>query len=160
MASKGWFNLEAAGGVIPETQFFEGDSAFAFLGLTRQQRLYGFGGCLAIGFVLSLLGSVTLFIGSLGSFAVLYGIGTIISLVGTGFLLGFGSQIKSMFKPVRVVATIILLASIAMIFVSAFVIKNDIICIVFVIVEYLAYTWYTLSYIPYARAGVLKLIGM
>ena len=31
---------------------------------------------------------------------------------------------------------------------------------VFVIIEYLAYTWYTLSYIPYARAAVLKLFGM
>ncbi|KAF7984991.1 hypothetical protein HWV62_9964 [Athelia sp. TMB] len=153
MASKGWFNLETAGGAIPETQFFEGDSAFKFLGLTRTQRLYGFVGCLAIGFVMSILGSVLLFIGSLGSFAVLYGIGTIISLIGTGFLLG-------MFKPVRVVASVVFLASIAMIFVSAFVIKNDVICIVFVIVEYLAYTWYTLSYIPYARTAVLKVFGM
>ena len=31
---------------------------------------------------------------------------------------------------------------------------------VFVIIEYLAYTWYTLSYIPYARAAVLKVFGM
>ena len=44
MASKGWFNLESAAGTIPETQFFEGESAFKFLGLTRMQRLYGFGG--------------------------------------------------------------------------------------------------------------------
>lgn len=43
-SSKGWFNLESAAGTIPETQFFEGDSAFKFLGLTRMQRLYGFGG--------------------------------------------------------------------------------------------------------------------
>ena len=42
MSSKGWFNLEAVGGTIPETQFFEGDSAFSALGLTRMQRLYGF----------------------------------------------------------------------------------------------------------------------
>jgi hypothetical protein len=27
---------------MPETQFFEGDSAFSSLGLTRTQRLYGF----------------------------------------------------------------------------------------------------------------------
>ncbi|KAG5342199.1 hypothetical protein C0989_004511 [Termitomyces sp. Mn162] len=46
MANKGWFNLEAAGGAIPETAFFEGDSAFHFLGLSRTQRLYGFIGCL------------------------------------------------------------------------------------------------------------------
>lgn len=50
-SSKGWFNLEAAGGVIPDTQFFEGDSAFSFLGLTRTQRLYGF-----IGWCVSCMG--------------------------------------------------------------------------------------------------------
>ena len=42
MSSEGWSNLEAVGGTIPETQFFEGDSAFSSLGLTRTQRLYGF----------------------------------------------------------------------------------------------------------------------
>jgi hypothetical protein len=155
-----WFNLEAANGVIPETQFFEGDSAFKFLGLTRTQRLYGFGGCLAIGFILSVLGSSLLFLGQIGSFAVLYAMGTIISLVGTGFLIGFYSQLKLMFKPVRVVATIVFLASIGLVFVGAFVLKNEVLCIIFVLVEYLAYTWYTLSYIPYARTAVLKVIGM
>ncbi|KAI8998767.1 hypothetical protein BD414DRAFT_476036 [Trametes punicea] len=183
--SKGWFNLEAAGGVIPDTQFFEGDSAFSFLGLTRTQRLYGFIGCLAAGFVLSLLGSIFLFLGSLTSFAFLYAIGTIISLIGTGFLIGFFKQLKLMFKPVRVVATIVFLGSIGLIFVGAFVIGSDvrlpppiphlihplyvtltprndiqILCIIFVIIEYLAYTWYTLSYIPYARTAVLKVFGM
>lgn len=39
MPSKGWLNLESA---VPDTQFFEGDSAFRFLALTRTQRLYGF----------------------------------------------------------------------------------------------------------------------
>ncbi|KAI0797858.1 Got1/Sft2-like family-domain-containing protein [Abortiporus biennis] len=160
-ASKGWFNLETAAGTIPETQFFEGDSAFKFLGLTRMQRLYGFGGCLAIGFILSLLGSILLFLpGQLGSFAILYALGTVISLVGTGFLIGFMRQLKLMFKPVRVVATIIFLASIGLVFVGAFVIKSDILCLIFVIIEYLAYTWYTLSYIPYARSAVLKVFGM
>jgi len=160
MPSKGWLNLETAGSAIPETQFFEGDSAFKFLGLTRTQRLYGFVGCLIIGFILSILGSALLFLGQLGSFAVLYGMGTLISLAGTGFLIGFGSQIKLMFKPVRILATVVFLASIALVFVGAFVIKNDILCIIFVIIEYLAYTWYTLSYIPYARTAILKVIGM
>lgn len=71
-------------------------------------------GCsLAIGFILSILGSALLFLGQLGSFAgvfllpfppphlsvvlltepwvhneVLYAMGTVISLIGTGFLLG------------------------------------------------------------------------
>jgi len=153
---KGWLNLEGA----TDSQLFEQDSAFSFLGLSRMQRLYGFCGCLAIGFVLSLVGTLLLLTGSLGLFAVLYGTGTVISLVGTGFLIGFGSQIKQMFKPVRVVATILLLAAIALIFVGAFVIKNDILCIIFVLIEYLAYTWYSLSYIPYARTAVKGVFGM
>ncbi|KAH7929763.1 SFT2-domain-containing protein [Leucogyrophana mollusca] len=160
MASKGWFNLEAAGGVIPETQFFEGDSAFKFLGLTRTQRLYGFVGCLIVGFVLSILGSILLFTGMLASFAILYTLGIVVSLIGTGFVIGFANQIKTMFKPVRLVATVIFLGSIGLVFVGAFVLGNEILCIVFVIIEYLAYTWYTLSYIPYARSAVLKLVGM
>ncbi|RDB21331.1 Vesicle transport protein SFT2B [Hypsizygus marmoreus] len=160
MANKGWFNLETAGGTIPETQFFEGDSAFKFLGLTRTQRLYGFVGCLAIGFVLSILGSVMLFLAQLWTFAVLYVIGTVVCLIGTGFLIGFFKQLKLMFKPVRVIASIVFLASIGMVFIAAFVLNNDILCIIFVIIEYLAYTWYTLSYIPYARTAILKTIGM
>ncbi|KAF8275247.1 hypothetical protein EI94DRAFT_1712661 [Lactarius quietus] len=88
-----------------------------------------------------------LFIGGLGSFAVLYALGTVVSLIGTGFLIG--QQLKLMFKPVRVVATIVFLAMIVMIFVSAFVLA-----------AYLAFLWYTLSYIPYARSAVLKVFGM
>ncbi|KAI0295552.1 SFT2-domain-containing protein [Russula brevipes] len=160
MSSKGWFNLETAAGTIPETQFFEGDSAFSSLGLTRMQRLYGFGGCYAIGLVLSILGTVMLFVGGLFSFSIPYALGTIVSLIGTGFLIGFAKQLKLMFKPVRVVATVVFLAMIIMIFISAFVLDNSTLCIIFVILEYLAFLWYTLSYIPYARTAVLKVFGL
>jgi len=160
MSSKGWFNLEAATGAIPDTTFWEGESAFSSLGLTKSQRLYGFVGCLVAGFVLSLLGAILFFVGQLSTFAVLYGLGTLVSLVGTGFVIGFARQLKLMFKPVRVLATIILVVSVVLVFIGAFVLRSDILCIVFVIIQYLAYTWYSLSYIPYARSAVLKGIGM
>jgi len=161
MASKGWFNLESATNLVPENQFFEGDSAFQSFGLSRTQRLYGFIACLAIGFILSLLASIFLFVGiQLGIFALLYTVGIVIALVGTGFVIGFFRQLKLMFKPVRVVATIVFIASIGLVFVGAFVIGSDLLCLIFVIIEFLAYTWYTLSYIPYARTGILKMIGM
>ncbi|KAI9569058.1 SFT2-domain-containing protein [Boletus coccyginus] len=156
--SKGWLNLES--GLVSDTQFFEGDSAFKALGLTRTQRLYGFVGCLVAGFALSLLGSILLFLGQLSTFAVLYTIGILVSLAGTGFLIGFASQLKLMFKPVRIIATIAFLASIALVFVGAFVIGSEVLCIVFVVIEYLAYTWYCLSYIPYARSAVLRVVGL
>nr|ODN91722.1 vesicle transporter SFT2B [Cryptococcus depauperatus CBS 7841] len=74
--------------------------------------LIGFVGGLAI----SLLGAILLFLGATGAFASLFALGGVISLVGTGFLVGFKTQLEKMFKPVRVVATIILLASIVMTF--------------------------------------------
>jgi hypothetical protein len=160
MSSKGWFNLETAAGIVPDTTFWEGESAFSSLGLTKSQRLYGFVGCLVAGFVLSLLGAILFFVGQLSTFAVLYGLGTLVSLVGTGFVIGFARQLKLMFKPVRVLATIILVVSVVLVFIGAFVLRSDILCIVFVIIQYLAYTWYSLSYIPYARSAVLKGIGM
>ncbi|CAE6413426.1 unnamed protein product [Rhizoctonia solani] len=115
---KGWLNLEG----VTDTQVFENEPAFNF-GLSRTQRLYGFVGCLAVGFILSILGSCLLFLGALGSFALLYTIGIVVSLIGTGFLIGFGKQLQLMFKPVRVVATIIFLGTIGLVFVGAFVIK-------------------------------------
>jgi len=157
---KGWFNLEAGGSVIPDTQFFEGEPAFKFLNLSKTTRLYGFIGCLIAGFVLSLLGSILLMFGFLTLFAFLYALGTLVSLAGTGFLIGFFRQLKLMFKPVRVIATIVFLGSIVLVFIGAFVLRNGLLCIIFVIVEFLAYTWYTLSYIPYARTAVTKAIGL
>ncbi|KAG9085302.1 hypothetical protein FRC07_013414 [Ceratobasidium sp. 392] len=118
---KGWLNLEG----VTDQQMFDNDSAFSALGLTRTQRLYGFVGCLAIGFVLSILGTCLLFLGALASFALLYTIGIIVSLIGTGFLIGFFKQLKVMFKPVRVVATIIFFATIGLVFVGAFVLRSE-----------------------------------
>jgi len=160
MARNGWFNLEAGGNLVPETPFFEGDSAFKSFGLSKTQRLYGFIACVAIGFILSLLGTVVLILGQLVLFAVLYVLGTIVTLFGTGFLIGFLRQLKLMFKPVRVVASAIFIASIVLVLVGAFVLGNGILCLIFVFVEFLAYTWYTLSYIPYARAAVTKAVGL
>jgi len=152
----GWLNLES----VTDAQVFEGDSAFSFLGLTRMQRIYGFVACLAIGFVLSLLGSILLFLGAIVSFVLLYTIGIFVSLLGTGFLIGFFKQISLMFKPVRIVATIVFLASVALVFIGAFVLKSEVLCIIFVVIEYLAYTWYCLSYIPYARTAVKNMVGV
>jgi len=164
MSSKGWFNLEsqtslgAASNLIPDNQFFEGDSAFAFLKLSRTTRLYGFIGCTVGGFILSVLGVIFLILGSLISFALMYALGTVLSLVGTGFLLGFQTQLKKMFQGTRIIATAVLLISIAMIFVGAFVIGSGVLCIILVIVQFLAFTWYSLSYIPYARAAIKNIV--
>jgi len=134
-------------------------SAFDFLDLTRTQRLYGFGGCLAAGFAISLVGSILFAVGSVASFAVLYTIGILVSLVGTGFLIGFKKQFTLMFKPVRLIAASAFIGSIVLVFISAFVIGSDPLVIVFAVTTFLAYAWYSLSYIPYARTLAKKIFG-
>ncbi|ORY33408.1 Got1/Sft2-like family-domain-containing protein [Naematelia encephala] len=150
-----WFNLEAQTDDI----IFGGEKpAFSGLGLTRYQRLGGFAFCFAAGFAVSLLGAILLFLGATGAFTVLFAVGGCLSLLGVGFLVGFKKQLQTMFKPIRVVATVLLIASIAMTFVSAFVLPT-ILCIIFVVVQYLCELWYALSYIPYARTVVKGWIG-
>ncbi|RSH91914.1 hypothetical protein EHS25_009284 [Saitozyma podzolica] len=154
--SRKWFNLEAQ----TDDAIFGGETpSYNFLGLTRTQRLGGFAACYVGGLAVSLLGAILLFLGATGAFATLFAVGAILSLIGTGFLVGFKKQLQTMFKPVRVVATVLLFASIIMTFVSAFVLPA-ILCIIFVIVQYLAFLWYSLSYIPYARTLVKGWVGM
>lgn len=76
------------------------------------------------GFALSIIGSIFLFTANYALFAVLYSIGVIVSLIGTGFLIGFMKQIRQMFKPVRIAATAILFAAFAMVWVSAFALHS------------------------------------
>lgn len=64
------------------------------LQLTRMQRIYAFAGLFAVGFLLSFISTFLLFSGNLGGFATLYTIGNILSLVATGFLVGFVAQLK------------------------------------------------------------------
>lgn len=133
------------------------DSAFKFLDLTRTQRLYGFGICLVCGFALSLIGAICFVLGQITLFATLYTLGVVCSLVGTGFLLGFWKQCKMMMDPVRRYAAAIFLLCIALTFVFAFAIEIDVLVIIFAVSTYLSYAWYSLSYIPYARALARKL---
>ncbi|RSH78204.1 uncharacterized protein EHS24_002665 [Apiotrichum porosum] len=149
----GWLNLDAT----PEDVMFGGEkSAWPSLELTKMQRLMGFGACFVGGFAISLLGAILFLLGQGGALAILFALGAIVSLVGTGFLVGFATQWKMMWKPVRLVATIIMFAAIVLTFVSAFVLPA-VLCIIFVIIQYLAMAWYSLSYIPYARTGVKNL---
>ncbi|CAG8435813.1 5992_t:CDS:2 [Ambispora gerdemannii] len=98
-------------------------SPFDCFKLTRTQRLYGFGICFILGFVISFLSTFALSTGNITGFAVLYTIGNVVSLVSTGFLVGFGKQIKTMFAPVRRVASGVFLAAMVTTLIVAFLRK-------------------------------------
>lgn len=61
-----------------------------------------------------------------------------------------------MLDPVRVVATVIYLCSIVLALLSALYFRVLLLTFVAVIVELLALIWYSLSYIPFARAAAKR----
>eukprot|EP00250_Pteridium_aquilinum_P001548 c11744_g1_i2 orf=325-849(-) len=122
--------------------------------LSRTQRLYGFGSCLLVGFFCSIL-SMLVFLHPV-KFAVAFTFANLLYLGSTCFLIGPIQQFKMMLDPVRLVATIIYLCSMVLALVSALYLRFLLLAFVAVVVELLALIWYSLSYIPFARAAVKR----
>ncbi|KAK2716048.1 vesicle transport protein SFT2B-like [Artemia franciscana] len=125
--------------------------------LSWSTRVKGFAICFVIGFLLSLLGSISLFLNlGIKVFAIFYTIGNITSILSTLFLMGPVNQCKKMFAPTRLAATIIMISCLILTLLSAFLWRKKGLAFIFCIFQFLAMTWYSLSYIPYARDLVKK----
>eukprot|EP00835_Amoeboradix_gromovi_P004745 NODE_390_length_9461_cov_0.447768.p3 type:complete len:174 gc:universal NODE_390_length_9461_cov_0.447768:1857-1336(-) len=135
----------------------DSDNLGNMFSLSYTNRMYAFIGCVLLGFVLSFIGTLMVSTGNLSMFGVLFSIGNILSLFATGFLIGFKRQLKGMFASTRIFATIAFLVCLVMTIVFAVAIKSVALVIVFVILQYLALAWYSLSYIPYARDAVRRM---
>ncbi|KAF5916592.1 hypothetical protein HPG69_005387, partial [Diceros bicornis minor] len=111
--------------------------------LSWDTRIKGFIACFAIGILCSLLGTFLLWVPRKGLylFAVFYTFGNIASIGSTVFLMGPMKQLKRMFEPTRLIATIMVLLCFALTLCSAF--------------WSLALTWYSLSFIPFASTPLM-----
>ncbi|KAI9011031.1 vesicle transport protein [Gaertneriomyces semiglobifer] len=127
--------------------------------LSRTQRFYGFGICFGLGFLISILSSILLTLGSITGFAILYTFGNLVSLCATGFLVGFLAQLKRMFDASRLTATIIFIVAMVLTLVVAIVLESVILTIICCVIQFLALLWYSLSYIPFARDMAKKICG-
>ncbi|XP_033740580.1 vesicle transport protein SFT2B-like [Pecten maximus] len=128
--------------------------------LSWSTRIKGFIVCFVLGVSLSILGSCLLFLkDGLIIFAVLYTFGNILSLASTCFLMGPVNQFKKMFAKTRIIATLLVIVMFILTLVCAFALKNTALTIVCCVLQFLALTWYSLSYIPFARDAVKKCFG-
>ncbi|XP_042746794.1 vesicle transport protein SFT2A isoform X2 [Tympanuchus pallidicinctus] len=89
-------------------------------------------------------------------FAVFYTLGNIAALASTCFLMGPLKQLKTMFEPKRLVATLVMLLFLVLTLCAVFWWNKKGLALIFCILQFLAMTWYSLSYIPYARDAVIK----
>lgn len=125
--------------------------------LSWSTRVKGFAICFILGFLFSLLGSALFFLpkGTI-LFAIFYTLGNVMALSSTCFLMGPVNQCKKMFAKTRIIATIIMFVALIMTLIAAFVVHKKGLALLMVIIQFLAMTWYSLSYIPYARDAAKK----
>ncbi|XP_074436358.1 vesicle transport protein SFT2A isoform X2 [Larus michahellis] len=74
----------------------------------------------------------------------------------TCFLMGPLKQLKAMFEPKRLVATVVMLLFLVLTLCAVFWWNKKGLAVLFCILQFLAMTWYSLSYIPFARDAVIK----
>ncbi|XP_067314548.1 SFT2 domain containing 2a [Pseudorasbora parva] len=116
-------------------------------------RVKGFLACMVIGVVCSVLGVCCLFIPKIGFiiFIVFYTFGNICSLISTMFLMGPMKQLKRMCDKTRAFATVVMITCLVLTLCAAFWWKIFALCLLFVILQTIAFAWYSLSYISFAR---------
>jgi hypothetical protein len=139
------------------------DEEPCFPKLTYKQRLTGFLTCLTIGFILELFAWITLvslFKGKPAPFAIFYTSGNIAALLSTCFLAGFKRQCKSMFAKKRWIASLCYLMCIVLTLVAAVVLKNPILTLLFLVLQFIAMGWYVLTYIPFGTTLARKCAGL
>uniref|UniRef100_A0A672YP55 Vesicle transport protein n=1 Tax=Sphaeramia orbicularis TaxID=375764 RepID=A0A672YP55_9TELE len=110
--------------------------------LSYSTRLKWFVICFAAGILCSILGTALLFLpGGIKLFAVFYTLGNIAALSSTCFLMGPLKQLKRMFEPTRLIATIVMLLCLVLTLCAAFWWNKRGLAIIFCILQFLAMTW-------------------
>lgn len=126
--------------------------------MTYQQRIIAFISCYCIGivFMLCSLFAVGQIITHPSKFAVLYTLGNVLALFSSCFMWGPAAQVRDMFKPIRVWATVLYLCCIVGTVLLCIYHPSAPLILLMIIIQCFAGLWYTLSYIPYARTLVKK----
>ena len=122
--------------------------------LSWDERLMGFRGCFAIGLAVSLTSMfsfVQLLAGDPAPFAWKYSIGNVLAIASSGFLVGPRSQLEKMASPLRLGATLLYLASIALTLIAALVLRYAPLTMLCIVAQFCALAWYCASYIPFGR---------
>merc|ERR1712046_259290 len=116
----------------------------------------GYVGSIIFGTILGFLGSIALWMGDAGTFALIYVIGELCLLIGSMFLAKPHKQCQSMWSSLdHAVASAVWLGCLVVILIVAFTVGSDednggaiILILMLVVIEKAAYIWYTLAFFP------------
>mmetsp|Transcript_26519 Transcript_26519/g.64627 ORF Transcript_26519/g.64627 Transcript_26519/m.64627 type:complete len:205 (+) Transcript_26519:168-782(+) len=133
--------------------------------MTFQQRLIGFASCFTIGYLITFMSFkffIELIEGYPVPFALNYSFGNIMSLMSSCFLCGPRKQFKNLFDDTRRQTSIVYLsclgATLVVVFLPIQWVLQLFILICLLITQCLSSFWYSLSYIPYGRRTVARVV--
>uniref|UniRef100_A0A6B2LMZ2 Vesicle transport protein n=1 Tax=Arcella intermedia TaxID=1963864 RepID=A0A6B2LMZ2_9EUKA len=126
--------------------------------MSFKQRVIGFGVMAAVSCFIGGIGLYFLFTSKYIEFGVFYTIASICTMVSTLFFVGPKKQLKRMIKPHRAIATGIWVLSMVLTIVFASLAIPAAV-LISVILQFLAFLWYSLSYAPFARRIVKKVFS-
>ncbi|TNN36228.1 Vesicle transport protein SFT2B [Liparis tanakae] len=125
-------------------------------------RVKGFVACFVVGGVCAVLGVCLLFLPKVGIilFIVFYTFGNLCTLFSTMFLMGPMKQVKRMCDKTRALATTLMITCLVLTLCAVFWWKNFGLALLFVILQVLSFAWYSLSYIPFIRDAIMKMVSV
>uniref|UniRef100_A0A803L519 Vesicle transport protein n=1 Tax=Chenopodium quinoa TaxID=63459 RepID=A0A803L519_CHEQI len=91
-------------------------------------------------------------------FGIAFTLGNLLAIGSTAFLIGPKRQVAMMLDPVRIYATALYLASMIIALFCALYVHNKLLTLLAITLEFGALTWYSLSYIPFARSMVSRVL--
>mmetsp|Transcript_25780 Transcript_25780/g.50788 ORF Transcript_25780/g.50788 Transcript_25780/m.50788 type:complete len:176 (-) Transcript_25780:241-768(-) len=152
LSSQPWTAMGLASSVIPGLSDEQDNECDC--GLSYSQRIMGFIFCFALGCCASVLATmnVPLIMIAPKKFALPYTFGNLLSFASTSFLVGPMRQVRTMFDPVRKVASILYLLSIGGTLFFAMYWQWYLGTMVAVSVQFLSFVWYCASYVPFGRS--------
>jgi Got1/Sft2-like family len=133
--------------------------------LTWRERYLGCAVCMVAGYLLS-MGSLwrlgALLTGHPLPFVFNATIGNLLALTGSCFLMGPSAQMSRMWQDQRRTATIAYLGSLVLTLIVAFwhgLFLQGLWLVLLMLIQFIAITWYCLSYIPYAQDAVMGYVS-
>uniref|UniRef100_A0A7S3EM37 Vesicle transport protein n=1 Tax=Rhodosorus marinus TaxID=101924 RepID=A0A7S3EM37_9RHOD len=134
------------------------------LNLTWTQRLILFLMTFAAGAIMMCLAVmfIPLIVVKPAKFALSFTFGNVLAVISTWFLVGPRAQLRSMFDPIRAWAAALYVGSLVVTLISIFINSRIryFLVLAAIVVEAISLVWYAMSYIPYGRTVISKLLNL
>eukprot|EP01065_Artemidia_motanka_P050490 TRINITY_DN8657_c0_g1_i1.p1 TRINITY_DN8657_c0_g1~~TRINITY_DN8657_c0_g1_i1.p1 ORF type:complete len:163 (+),score=8.94 TRINITY_DN8657_c0_g1_i1:84-572(+) len=134
------------------------EQAACFPTLTFSERIKGFVICCAAGLLCSVMSWITLAVGKYVKYSVFMTLGNLISLMSSGFLVGPKRQLQTLFDEKRRTTSIVYICTLVGTLVAAFAFHSAPLAVFCCLIQYAAFIWYCLSFIPYGRRMALSFL--